>query len=159
MSKPKIFLAGPFKALVDSKTQIMSDDNIQRFSRLIDFFESHQFDVHCAHKRESWGREFMTPQQCTKIDFDEISSCDYFIAFPGVPASPGTHIEIGWASALGKPIILLLEKGEDYAFLIQGLGEVGNVKHVIYEPKKLDSERVKECLESFSEDFAVSMAN
>lgn len=44
----------------------------------------------------------MTPQQCTKIDFEEISTCDLFVAFPGSPASPGTHIEIGWASALKK---------------------------------------------------------
>lgn len=40
----------------------------------------------------------MSPEQCTKVDFNEIKSCDLFIAFPGKPPSPGIHIEIGWAA-------------------------------------------------------------
>lgn len=64
--------------------------------------EERGYAVHNAHKREKWGREFMTSEQCTEIDFVEIDKCDLFIAFPGKPASPGTHIEIGWASALKK---------------------------------------------------------
>nr|WGD65771.1 nucleoside 2-deoxyribosyltransferase [Bacillus subtilis] len=75
----------------------------------------------------------MTPQQCTKIDFDEISTCDLFVAFPGSPASPGTHIEIGWASALKKKIVLLLEKDRDYAFLIQGLNVVADVEYINFK--------------------------
>ncbi|WP_269147326.1 nucleoside 2-deoxyribosyltransferase [Planococcus antarcticus] len=66
------------------------------------------------------------------MDFKEISICDLFVAFPGSPASPGTHIEIGWASALNKPIILLLEEEKDYAFLIKGLGTVANVTFIRY---------------------------
>lgn len=63
----------------------------------------------------------MEPSECTRIDYNEIASCDAFIAFPCAPASPGTHIEIGWASAWKKPIVLLLEKGREYAFLVRGL--------------------------------------
>ncbi len=149
MTKPRIFLAGPFKALVDSETQTMNDADILQFSSLIDFFEAQNFDVHCAHKREAWGREFMTPQECTKIDFEEISKCDYFIAFPGAPASPGTHIEIGWASALNKQIILLLEEDQDYAFLIQGLGEVANLVNIDFKKHHLAPEKVLQALLSF----------
>lgn len=58
----------------------------------------------------------MTPLQCTKIDFDEISTCDLFAAFPGSPASPGTHIEIGWASALKKDRAIS-RKGQGLCFL------------------------------------------
>lgn len=149
MKNPKVFLAGPFKALVDRETQTMNDADILQFSSLIDFFEEHNFDVHCAHKREAWGREFMTPQECTNIDFQEISKCDYFIAFPGAPASPGTHIEIGWASALNKPIILLLEEDQDYAFLIQGLGEVASLVNIHFKKHNLASEKVLQAVHSF----------
>ena len=75
----------------------------------------------------------MSPEQCTKIDYDEIEKCDIFIAFPGIPASPGTHIEIGWASAFNKKIIFLLADDEEkYAYLIRGLHKVTDVTYIIY---------------------------
>ncbi|ELH7813084.1 hypothetical protein Q9F35_004942 [Vibrio harveyi] len=132
----KMFLAGPFKALVSKETQIMSEADIAQFSDIINHFEQQNWSVHCAHKRESWGREFMTPAQCTKIDYDEITKCDYFVAFPGAPASPGTHIELGWASAMKKPIVLLLEEDEEYAYLVQGLGEISTVKTLRYNKEQ-----------------------
>lgn len=132
----KMFLAGPFKRLVDSKTGIMEKHEKQKLLNLISFFETRGFSVHNAHKREGWGKDFMTPEECTEIDFKEISTCDLFVAFPGVPASPGTHIEIGWASALNKPIILLLEEEKDYAFLINGLGTVANVTFIRFQTEE-----------------------
>ena len=129
----KVFLAVPFKSLVDPKTGMMANHEKQKLLNLISFFEERGFSVHNAHKREGWGKDFMTPEECTAIDFKEISTCDLFVAFPGSPASPGTHIEIGWASALNKPIILLLEEGKDYAFLIKGLDAVANVISIRYQ--------------------------
>jgi len=129
----KCFLAAPFKSLVDEETGKMKDKDINLITNLIEYLEQKGFRVHNAHKREAWGNNFMSPEQCTKIDYDEIKDCDLFIAFPGKPASPGTHIEIGWACAFGKPIVLLLHNSEtDYAYLIRGLHTVGNVKKIIY---------------------------
>jgi len=128
----KLFLAGPFKGLLNPNTGTMTDDEKQKFLKLIAFFESKGFLVHNAHQREAWGKALMTPEQCTEIDFNEIASCDYFVGLPGHPPSPGTHIEIGWASALKKPIILLLEAGKEYGFLIQGLYTVANVTYITY---------------------------
>ncbi|MBN3523824.1 nucleoside 2-deoxyribosyltransferase [Paenibacillus apiarius] len=132
----KLFLAGPFKSLVDAETGCMQESEQQRLIQLISFFEARNYAVHNAHKREGWGKDFMTPEQCTAIDFEEIRACDLFVAFPGSPASPGTHIEIGWASAFGKPIILLLEASKDYAFLIRGLGKVADVTFISYQEEK-----------------------
>ncbi|RSL30602.1 nucleoside 2-deoxyribosyltransferase [Salibacterium salarium] len=132
----KIFLAGPFKRLVNSETGAMDNNEKQKLLNLIDFFERRGLSVHNAHKREDWGKNFMSPEECTETDYKEISSCDLFVAFPGSPASPGTHIEIGWASALKKPIILLLEQDKDYAFLIQGLEKVANVTYVRFNQEK-----------------------
>ncbi|WP_369903373.1 nucleoside 2-deoxyribosyltransferase [Bacillus manliponensis] len=129
----KMFLAGPFKNLVNPETGMMEQHEKQKLLNLISFFEKRGFSVHNAHKREGWGKDFMTPDECTAIDFKEIRACDLFVAFPGSPASPGTHIEIGWASALDKPIILLLEEGKDYAFLIKGLATVANVTFIYFK--------------------------
>ena len=151
----KIFLAGPFKALVNKDTQIMSDEHIGPFSAIINHFEDKGWSVHCAHKREKWGREFMTPAECTTIDYEEISKCDYFVAFPGVPASPGTHIELGWASAMKKRIILLLEEGQEYAYLVQGLDEITSIKKIYYTSKGVEPTLIERQINEFESSYDV----
>lgn len=90
----------------------------------------------------------MTPQECTRLDYEHIRDCDLFVAFPGSPASPGTHIELGWASALGRPMILLLEEGS-YAFLVQGLHVVGDVSYVNMPAAQLGVEEFETALDAF----------
>lgn len=129
----KVFLAAPFKSLVDAETMSMEEEKKNEIVNLIEFLEKKGYLVHNAHKREAWGQKFMSPEQCTKIDYDEIEKCDIFIAFPGIPASPGTHIEIGWASAFNKKIIFLLKDDEEkYAYLVRGLYKVTDVTYIIY---------------------------
>ncbi|MFF8382156.1 nucleoside 2-deoxyribosyltransferase [Streptomyces kanasensis] len=127
-----LFLAGPFIQLLDPLTGRMSSDAQAPFTVLIDHFEAQGLAVHNAHRREAWGAELMRPEVCTRIDQDEIRKADVFVAMPGHPASPGTHIEVGWASAFDKPIVLLLEKGREYTFLVQGLHTVATVEYVEY---------------------------
>ncbi|MFI6087916.1 nucleoside 2-deoxyribosyltransferase [Streptomyces sp. NPDC051218] len=127
-----LFLAGPFLQLLDPATGEMPSRTRAPFASLIEHFEGHGFSVHNAHRREAWGAELMAPAQCTPLDQEEIRKADVFVAFPGLPASPGTHIEMGWASAFGKPIVLLLEEGKEYAFLVRGLHAVATVEYVVF---------------------------
>jgi nucleoside 2-deoxyribosyltransferase len=136
-----VFLGGPFKALVDADGNMRAEERT-RLEKLIAGLEAAGYHVHNAHRRESWGAKFMTPEECTKLDFEQISASDVFVAFPGSPASPGTHIEIGWASALGKPVVLLLEDGAEYAFLVRGLHTVGNVTALTLAPGEDPTDRV-----------------
>lgn len=127
-----VFIGGPFKQLVDPATGVISDVHRVRIETLIDFFESAGSSVYNSHRRESWGAKFLSPRDATLLDFNEIRSSELFVAFPGVPSSPGTHIEIGWASALGVPSILLLEDQGEYAFLVTGLEDLSNVVFLRY---------------------------
>jgi Nucleoside 2-deoxyribosyltransferase len=128
----KVFVGGPFKSVIDPGTGQMYVRERERIDALIRRLENDGWEVHNAHRREGWGSAFMSPEECTELDFREISRCDVFVAFPGHPASPGTHVEIGWASALGKPIVLLLEDGREYAFLVRGLHTVARVTYLIF---------------------------
>ena len=111
----------------------MADHYKKMFLDLICFFKDRGYEIHNAHQREDWGENFWEPKECTKLDYKEISSSDIFIAFPGSPPSPGTHIEIGWASALNKKIILLLKNGDYYAHLVKGLHTIGDVHYIYYD--------------------------
>ncbi|MEF3113421.1 nucleoside 2-deoxyribosyltransferase [Streptomyces chrestomyceticus] len=126
----EVFVGGPFLQLVDPKTGLMSDSDRLKFHRLIEHFEQRGATVYNAHRREAWGAEFLTATEATKRDYLEISRSDLFIAFPGVPASAGTHVEIGWASALRKPMVLMLEKEQKHTFLVTGLENQANVEFI-----------------------------
>jgi nucleoside 2-deoxyribosyltransferase len=121
----RVFVAGPFYKLVDPVTKTMATKDRERFEKLIGYFEGSGCKVFNAHKREKWGEAFMEPAEFTKLDFEEISASDVIVAFPGPPASLGTHIELGWASAVGRPIVLLLERDCEYALMLYGL------KHIV----------------------------
>jgi nucleoside 2-deoxyribosyltransferase len=146
-----VFLAGPFKGLVNPETGKMRDFERRRYEAIIAYLEGLRYVVRNAHRREQWGERFLSPSECTRLDYEEIRACDLFVAFPGDPASPGTHIEIGWASALGKPIILLLEDGSQYAFLIRGLHTVAEVTCADMPPDDLGVEQFAAALAAASE--------
>jgi nucleoside 2-deoxyribosyltransferase len=129
----KVFVAGPFYGLVDEKTGVMDDSAQARITLLIDYFEQAGCEVYNAHRREAWGKEFLTADVCTKLDFDEIADADLWVGYPGVPMSPGTHVEIGWASATGKPMVVLLEKDERHSFLVTGLATVANISYIHFD--------------------------
>lgn len=116
-----VFVAGPFVKLIDPATGRIPQGQREHFERLINHFESNGCTVFNAHKREKWGEAFLEPAEFARLDYDELAASDVVVAVPGPPASLGTHIELGWASALGKPVILLLERGEDYAPMLYGL--------------------------------------
>jgi hypothetical protein len=128
----EVFVGGPFLNLVGNDGQ-MSQLDQERFTRIIEYFEGLGALVHNAHRREAWGKEFMGPEECTRMDHDEIATSELFVAYPGVPVSPGTHVEIGWASAMGKPMVLFLERGKRHTFLVTGLHTVANVEYVEFD--------------------------
>lgn len=128
-----VFLAGPFKGGLSVESGLLEEPLKRQLMDLVDFLENRGFRVFNAHRREQWGRDLVTPEECTSIDFEEIKESDWVVALPGCPASPGTHIELGWASALGKPITVLLEAGKEYAFLVRGLHRVTDVRYIHFE--------------------------
>jgi nucleoside 2-deoxyribosyltransferase len=128
-----VFVGGPFFQLVDPDTGLMPPAAQERITRIIAHFEDQGAKVYNAHRRESWGAEFLTAPECTKLDFTEISQSDVFVAYPGVPVSPGTHVEVGWASALGKPMVLLLERDAKHTFLVTGLETIANVEFIWFD--------------------------
>lgn len=79
-------------------------------------------EVFLALEREGWGRSLMPGEICTPLDFAEMKRCDVVVAYPG--ASCGVAVELGWASALGKPLILLLDPAATYSPIIRELGHV-----------------------------------
>jgi aminoglycoside phosphotransferase (APT) family kinase protein len=119
-----VFVAGPFFKLIDPLTGRMPPRDQALVEGLLAHFESAGARVFNAHRREKWGTETLPPDVFTKLDYDEIRASDLLVVMPGSPPSPGTHIELGWASAMGVPMVLLLDPTGEYSGMVTGMGGI-----------------------------------
>ncbi|MBS3116417.1 methyltransferase domain-containing protein [Candidatus Woesearchaeota archaeon] len=131
--RDKIFLAAPFHDYMNGESGRMNQKHIELVTKVLDYLRSKGYEVHNAHEREKWGEDWYSPEQCTPIDLEKIKDSSILVAFPGNPPSGGVHIELGWASALEKRIILLLEESGTYSNLVLGLNTVSRVQTVRYK--------------------------
>jgi len=91
-----------------------------------------------AHFHERFGKKDVTgeSQHVCSRDFRWMQQCDVFVAVLPLDAhgnvihSAGTAVELGWASALGKPIVLVCDPAPKYSHLVIGLGAVARVMQV-----------------------------
>lgn len=129
----KIFLGHSFTNLIENgKVKTKYQD---RILKIIDLVKQKGHKISCALIREEFGKKLMSSKECTPFDFKEIKDCDLFFCFPG--SSGGVHIELGWASALSKDIVILLNKEKIYSPLVKGLVCLTNVRIIEYDNDEL----------------------
>ncbi|MGG2464319.1 hypothetical protein ACO0M4_31900 [Streptomyces sp. RGM 3693] len=86
-----------------------------------------------AHVAERFGADTasFTPEEVSVRDYAWMRECDVFV--PVLPVldgtllrTDGTHIELGWASALGRPIVGITDQpfAESASHLLKGLAQV-----------------------------------
>jgi len=127
----RIFLGAPFS---NHLKETKFDSELRNTIESIIFsLKEKGHDVRSAHVREKFGEQLMTPDVCTPLDFKEIQDCDLFIAIPSNPPSGGVHIELGWASAINKEILMCIHNGGIYSPLIHGLEKVSSVKNIHFD--------------------------
>lgn len=126
----RIFFGAPFSMYLSGNG---FDPEFGKFlSAAIISLKSRGHLVRSAHVREGFGKKLMSPDVCTPLDFEEIKKCDLFIALPSNPPSGGVHIELGWASALSKKILLCLKKEGVYSPLVHGIGSMDFVDTIFF---------------------------
>ncbi len=91
--------------------------------------------VFLAIRSEEFGAKPRPPEVCTPFDLLEMLHADCVIALP--EESYGVHIELGWASALNKPIILLLKQDQTMTSpLLAGLPAISRCR-VLHLPHNI----------------------
>ena len=87
---------------------------------------SRQLNVLSAHEEEAFGAALAKPDVLVRRDLEQLAESDVFIALWDTEPSPGLLIELGWASALHKRIVLLLPSDFDVSAypMIKGLPEL-----------------------------------
>jgi hypothetical protein len=129
----KVFLAAPFSNKVHPLTGVFEDRELEEtITALVQAITSMGHVVESPHIRDVWGQKLRSPADCTRLSYTLIGECDILIALPGDPPSGGVHLEIGWASALRKKIVLILKYGQSYSPLVEGLQSIADVSVVRY---------------------------
>lgn len=139
----RVFLAAPYSQFMDPSTGQVEDVWQERLERLRTAFLDAGSAVFNAHHSEVWGQEWRAPEVCTPIDHAAMTSCDVVCALVGTPPSGGVAVELGWASALGKPCLLLVGGDSAPSPLLVGLGGITRVDYAD-EPASWDDAEVAE---------------
>ncbi|MEU8550046.1 nucleoside 2-deoxyribosyltransferase [Streptomyces roseoverticillatus] len=100
-------------------------------------------NVFSAHAAEEFGAktESFTPDQVSVRDYRWMRKCDVFV--PILPLlddrtlrrTDGTHVELGWATAMGRPVVLITTQPfvESASHLLKGLHRVGAVHTIDFD--------------------------
>jgi nucleoside 2-deoxyribosyltransferase len=123
-SEVRVFLAAPYSQFMDAATGAVGALWRERLDALRLSFQARGSCVFSAHHNESWGRDWLAAELCTPIDHEAIRRADVVCAVLGNPPSGGVMIELGWASALQVPCLIILPAGGRFSPLVEGLNTV-----------------------------------
>ena len=133
-----VFLATPYSQLCDERYKVKEEYKIF-FKKLTDRIKKMKnVEYFLAVERENYGKEYTSDKESTKIDFETIQKCDLLCVLPGVPASGGVHVELGWASANNKKMEIFLNKHASYSPMVTGLSVLTSVNYNYYTKEYSD---------------------
>ncbi|RHU42081.1 nucleoside 2-deoxyribosyltransferase [Clostridium sp. TF11-13AC] len=123
----KIFIACPFIKYVDGTG--FTNESYKKFTEdLYELCLRFAHSVFLALKREEYGAKPLDVYSC-KMDLDELINSDIIIALPD--DSMGVAVELGWASAYNKFIVLLLNEKQNYSALVKNITTI-TPGHIIW---------------------------
>jgi hypothetical protein len=122
----KVFLSAPLTQYVLGDDHEMEDFR-SHWGRIADELEHSKHQVFSAHKREAWGANLDDPESALKADVAGLHESELVIAYVGNPPSPGVQMELGYAMAHHKQMLIFIGRDQGEPYLIRGLPVLSNV--------------------------------
>lgn len=145
----EIYLASPISKYVRNGMNIDYTSTIDSVYELLCKYGK----VYYPLKKEAYGEDKKSGSGdvCTKVDFDKVNESDLIVAFP--EDSQGVSVEIGWASATKKNILIFIDKKYHQSELIRFIDTITPAKKIIIDTTNGYSEVKDEILRSIEEYF------
>jgi nucleoside 2-deoxyribosyltransferase len=136
-----VFVGGPIQHAIQPNGFVGSLQDA--ITTAIETVKDNGGNIFSAHVVEKFGDDTaaFTPEQVSVRDFRWMKKCDVFVPILPVLAdqtlrrTDGTHVELGWATALGRPIVLVTKQPfvESASHLLKGLHRVGAVQTIDFD--------------------------
>ncbi|UJB30684.1 MULTISPECIES: nucleoside 2-deoxyribosyltransferase [Chromobacterium] len=148
-----VFVGGPIQHAL--KKEGMTAEAASPIKAVHDAIHGMRLHLLSAHLAERFGQDShnYSPTEVVLRDYDWMVQCSLFIAILPCDSqsqlirTDGTHIELGWASALKKPILILAQSHShaQLSHLVKGLACVAPVKildlgGIVHKPQILQEE-------------------
>lgn len=121
----KIFIACPISKYLN-KNEFTNRDFKEYIQGIHSICKRYTDNVFFALEREKFGLNRMEDHVCTKLDYYEMIDSDIVVVIP--EDSQGVAVEVGWASAMKKNIIMILDECFSTSPLINAINEVTDAK-------------------------------
>ncbi|MBI2862268.1 MAG: hypothetical protein HYX89_05570 [Chloroflexi bacterium] len=103
---------------------------------LIEAVKGLGFNVLNSHVREKWGHATPLPRELAAKAYADLLASDVVVAYIDETPSFGTHLEVGWASALTKPTIVAIKNNGITTPLVAGLEDAFPVYQIRFENRE-----------------------
>ncbi|MFC5909665.1 hypothetical protein [Streptacidiphilus monticola] len=123
----RVFLAAPSLRLTGPADGVFSLALRGRVTAMREALLDAGVSVFSAHHDDVWVTRGMGTGTRVPSAFRAMQSADLAFAYIGSPLSAGVGMELGWATALRKPVVLLVDQAVSHAPIIQTLEEVSPV--------------------------------
>lgn len=128
----KAYIAAPYTS--KSVTQNNGQHGEIKDTSYINFLDSIEsvvrssgFQTFLPHRDlHNWGKANLAEEDIGKRSLDELKTTDLLIAYP--EQSVGVNIELGWASAFNKKILILINEKDKVSVMHSGLKGVTDSK-------------------------------
>jgi nucleoside 2-deoxyribosyltransferase len=128
----KVFLSVSYSSQVDEAGRVLPTYR-KELEAAIKEFETVNHYVYCAPREDNWTLNDTSPAEAFNVDMRAVEGCDLFIAFIGNRISAGIQMEIGYALAKGKRVVLALPTTDKLGYVNQGLVDSGNAKLILFK--------------------------
>lgn len=140
-----IFLATPISSYRDAKALRNYKKDVNKLITQL----KKRYEVVSEIEKINNDDDYDLPEESIKNDFESIGSCDVFLMHYPIKIPTSALIELGYALACGKRVIIVAPSINDLPYLAQGLQAI-NIHSKIIEREQL-SEAIEEILMLLSE--------
>ncbi len=131
--RARVFLAAPLMRLTGPADSVVTLASRTRLTALRSSLLRSGAAVFSAHHSDAWTVDGRAPEPRVPSDYRAMQTADLVFAYVGAPLSAGVSLELGWGSALRKPIVLLVDEAITHNPLIATIEQVAPVLPLVFD--------------------------
>jgi hypothetical protein len=129
----KVFLSAPLTQYLRAQDPSALESFRAQWGHVAKALERSGHEVFSAHRREARGVELDSPESALRASVAGLLASELVIAYVGDPPSPGVQMELGYAIASRKRLLVFIDCGQTEPYLVSGLAGLPHVEVIEIE--------------------------